>query len=287
MSTIHVRVQTIEDKIESYIENNGVEIYVDYNDGLSEDQITMLLEKGRDEVICDVEEWANSNSFSDEFESYWEQLRDEVGCTQDDIDDYLNNGGVWPSYYLDEHSWKQLLRNTSAYITCTMWDVNWNFNDWAYGGTLEYNDVKEALKILGVNPKEFRDHAAKGAYAVKGYFPNMPKREAKVDYKDLLDNMCVLYDGVMNFCLGDLENIAEVLSTDSEYITFKKGTNVVMYDFGGGAGITEVELTGDVTVKRKDVEFRNDDAIKSYYGKSGIQECYGFDHNYWTSGSIQ
>ncbi len=110
----------------------------------------------------------------------------------------------------------------------------------------------------------------------------MPQREPKVDTQELWDNMCVLYNGVMHFCLGDLENVAEVLSNNSKNITFKKGTNVVFYDRGNGAGITETQLTGDVTIQRKMVEFSND-TNNSY----GVQACYGFTNNYWTEGSIQ
>ena len=73
----------------------------------------------------------------------------------------------------------------------------------------------------------------------------------------------------------------KVVESDSKNIVFEKGTNIVMYDFWNGAGITEAQLIDDLTIPRKMIEIRND---KDYM--YGIQECYGFCHSYWTEGGI-
>lgn len=288
MSKVHVRVQTIEDKIEEYVYSNPVDIYVDYNDELSEKQVDAILEGRADEVRDQIE--MDYDPWGEGLDYYWDELCEEVGCSRDDIDGWLANDGFYPGYALDDHGWRRLLRNTSAKVTGIVWDAEFNFNNWAYGGPLNYQDVKETLKILGINPKEFRAEGLRrgsgsqtsGEGRFKGYFPDMPKRVPKIDPKELWANLCALYDGVMTFCLGDLENIAEVLSSESDTITFKKGTNVVFYEFGGGAGITVVQLTDDVTLKRKQIEFRNDSSWRY-----GVQACYGFVNSYWTEGSIQ
>lgn len=288
MSKVHVRVQTIEDKLAEYVENNSIDIYVDYRDELSDKQIEAILEGKAEDVRNDIE--MEYDPWGEGEEYYWQEACEALGCTQDDVDDWLANDGFHPQYTLDDHGWRQLLRNTSAKVTGIVWDAEFNFNNWAYGGPLNYQDVKETLKILGINPFEFKKEglsrgsgsATSGQGQFKGYFPDMPKRVPKIDPKELWDNLCTLYDGVMTFCLGDLENIAEVLSSESDTITFKKGTNVVFYEFGGGAGITEVQLTDDVTIKRKQVEFRNDSDFRY-----GVQACYGFVNSYWTEGSIQ
>lgn len=288
---VHVRVQHVEDKIAEYIDNHPIEIYVDYRDELSDKQVEMLVEGRKDDVIMDIEDYAYQQSYDGEFDSYWEELRDEVGCDQADIDDWLSSvDGFWPGYYLSDSGYRQLLRNTSTKVLGIVWDAEFNFNNWAYGGPLSYSDVKETFKILGINPYEFKKDAltrgsgsnTMGEGKFKGYFPDMPNRVPKIDPKELLDNLCVLYDSVMTFCLGDLENIAEVLADDNKYVTFKKGTNVVFYEFGGGAGVTEVQLTDDVTMKRNQVEFRLDNSFMY-----GVQACYGFTDNYWTEGAIK
>ena len=200
----------------------------------------------------------------------------------------LAEDGFYPSSHISEYDWKKLLSNTSVEITATVWDAEWNFYNWAYGGPVNYSDVKESLRILGINPLEFKkafdDSSVSlgGSHRLRGYFPDMPNRKPAVDVNELRGNMIVLYDGVLNFCLGDLAQVAEVVSGETKNITFKKGTNVVMYDFGNGAGITEVQLKEDVTIPRKKVEFKNDN--ESRYG---IQSCYGFVHSYWTEGSVQ
>lgn len=284
MSTVHVRVKTMEDKITEYVENHSEEIYVDYRDELSSEQVDKILEGKADEVRWEIEEqayqWDNDLSY------YWEQCREATGATQEDIEDWLSDGGFYPSYDLTDHDWKRLLSNTTVKVVGVVWDAEYNFYDWAYGGVVNYSDVKESLKILGVNPYEYRELKTGGSMSggdqLKGWFPNMPDREAKIDTKELWENMCVLYNGVMHFCIGDLESLVDVTSSDSKNIVFKKGTNVVFYDRGNGAGITDVQLTGDVIIPRKKVEFINE-TNNSY----GVQACYGFTNSYWESGEVQ
>lgn len=284
MVKIHVRVKTIEDKIFEYVDSHQEDIYINYNDKLSTDQVRLILdgeaEDVRDNIEIDYTEGIDLTT-------YWKTMCEELGCTMDDVDDWLAADGYLPYHNLSDHEWKQLLRNTNVYITATLWDADWNFNNWAYGGPVTYSDVKESLKVLGINPLEFKKLMTGGSMTsgtgkLRGYFPDMPNRIAKVDVKELWENMSVLYDGVLNFCLGDLENIAEVLKDNPKNITFKKGTNVVMYNFNNGAGITELPLTGDVTVPRSKIEFRIDSD-----NRMGIQACYGFVHKYWEEGSIQ
>lgn len=282
MPKIHVRVKHIEDKMVEYVENHPVEIYVDYRDELSDKQVDEILAGRADGVREEIE----MDYYDEEYSYYWEEMRQELGCSKDDVNDWLENDGFYPSHDLTDSGWRQLIRNTSVCITATVWDAEWNFNNWSCGGPVNYSDVKTALKVLGVNPLEFKKLMSGGSMSggdsLKGWFPDMPDREAKVNAKDLWDNLIVLYDGVLNFCLGDLEDVIEVLKDDSKNIIINKGTNVVMYDFCNGAGITEVKLIGNVTIPRKMVEFKNDKN-----NKYGIQECYGFVHSYWEEGSIR
>lgn len=272
-------------KFAEYVENHHVDIYVDYRDELSREQIDNILEGKADDVRNDIE--YDYIFYMDRDEYYWTEMAEKLEVELEDIHEWLNDDGFWPSAALTDYDWRRLLSNSNVCITATMWDVDFNFNCWAYGQPLEYKDVKEALRILGINPAEFKALSTGGSMTsgdgkFKGYFPNMPNRVPAVDIKEIYSGMCSLYDGVMNFCLGDLEEVAEVVSGDSKYITFKAGTNVVMYNYINGAGITEFPLTADVTVRRKDVEFGNDGT--SQYG---IQECYGFVSSYWKEGGVR
>lgn len=271
------------DKIISYIENNGIEIYVDYRDELSEEDVERILEGKADEVRWEIEE----NCFHDEVpDYYWDDLCEEVGITQEQLELFKESEDMlWPSWYLDDHGWNRLVGNTSVNIVGIMWDCNWDFYDWAYGGPLYYRDVKESLRVLGVNPKDLLKRIHDGeAYKAKGWFPDMPDRVPAVNVDDLLNNMIVLYNGVMHFCLGDLADVMDVVSSDSKTVVIKKGTNVVMYDRMNGAGITDLPLTRDITVERSLIEFRNDSDRSNGYG---VQACYGFTQSYWNEGSIQ
>lgn len=273
------------EKISSYIENNGIEIYIDYRDELSDEQVNKILEGKADDVRMEIEEYCWHDGVP---EYYWDDLCEEVGITKEQLELWQESDESFsPFWYLDDHGWNQLVRNTTVNIVGIMWQAEWNFNNWAYSGPVHYSDVKESLKVLGVNPKEFHDMLRGGSMTsgpgrLHGWFPDMPNRKPAVNVEDLYNNMCVLYDGVLHFCFGDLAEIMEVVSGDSKELIVKKGTNVVMYDRGNGAGITEVELTEDVTIRRKDVEFRND--TNNNYG---VQACYGFTQSYWNEGSVQ
>jgi len=271
--------------IAKYIEDNPIEIYVDYRDELGKEQIDSILEGNADEVRDEIE--MNYDMWGEDLDYYWDELCSEVDITREQLDLWLESDeSFYPYHTLSDSDWRRIISNTTVNIVGIMWQCEWNFYNWAYSGPVHYSDVKESLKVLGINPKEFHDKLRGGSMTsgpgqLKGWFPDMPQRKPAVDIDELYDNMCVLYDGVMHFCFGDLEEIMEVLSSDSKELIVKKGTNVVMYDRGNGAGITEVQLKEDIKVRRKDIEFRND-TNDSY----GVQACYGFVQSYWNEGSI-
>ena len=203
---------------------------------------------------------------------------------QEEITDWMSEDGLWPSHHLTDHNWNKLLSNTPVYLTATMWDCEYNFWQWAYGGYIEYSDVKETFKVLGVDPNKFKElehgYSHSGENYFRGYFPPTPKRTPKVKIEEMRPQ--ALYSGVLNFCLGSLADVAAVASEDSKKIRFKKGTSIVVHDFGNGAGICEAELIDDVVVKREDVEFANDRS-RMY----GIQSCYGFVSSFWDQGGVE
>lgn len=273
-------------KFHEYVENTPNEVYIDYNDEFSPEQVTQILEGKLFEVCWDIEDMSLQYMTPEDY--YWEEMSEKLEADIEDIKDWLgSDDGIWPRQDLSDTDIKRLANNTSVEITATIWDAEFNFYNWAYGGPVNYSDVKESLRTLGINPLEFKkafdDSSVSlgGSHRLRGYFPDMPNRKPAVDVNELRDNMIVLYNGVLNFCLGDLSEVIDVIYSESKNITFKAGTNVVMYDFGGGAGITEVQLKEDVTIPRKKVTFRND-SENNY----GIQSCYGFVHGYWKEGGV-
>lgn len=269
--------------IARYIESNPLECYVDYNDELSDDLVDMLLKGKKQDVIWKIEDMYYDST--GDLEWYWQELIEEVGCTREQLDEWLSTDGFYPSHEMSDGNFSRLLNNTTSYITATLWDADYNFYNWAYGYPLTYSDVKETLRLLNINPREFKELVCGGSTSgvgkIKGWFPDLPERQPCVDVKELWQNMLTLYDGVMNFLLGDLANVSEVLADNPEQITFKAGTNIVMYNFTSGAGITETKLIRDLTLPRKIIDFRNDKP-NTY----GIQSCYGFTNNYWREGEI-
>lgn len=269
-----------------YVENHTYELYVDYRDELGNEQIDQILAGKETEVRMELE---NSYELSDEdMKYYWEAMAEDLKCTIEEIEEWLDSDeGFYPYQEISEYDWKKLLEKTPVCITATVEEAEWNFWNWAYGGAVNYSDVKDSLKVLGINPFDFKKAKTGGSQTMgegklRGHFPDMPNRVPKVNVDDLFGNMIVLYDGVLNFCLGNLYDVSQVASGESKDIVFSKGTNVVMYDFGNGAGITDVPLTEDLKIARKKVTFNNDNS-----NRYGIQACYGFVHSYWEEGSVR
>lgn len=272
------------EKIAEYVDTHNEDIYVDYQDELSNDQVDKILRGRSDDVRSDIED--NAYMYSD-LDYYWKQCAEELGCTVEDIDEWLGEEGYSPSVSLTDSDWQRLLENTTVNISAIVPTAEWNFNSWAYGQPIEYSEIKDSLRILGLDPYEFREVATGGSRTMgegkfRGWFPKMPERVPKVKAKELFDNLSVLYNGILHFSLGDLAEIEEVVQGSSKFITFKKGTNIVFYDRFNGAGITEAELIEDLAIKREEVEFYND--TNNTYG---VQSCYGFVQSWWTEGSVE
>src|ERR1700751_4976586 len=97
---VHVRVQTIEDKMAEFVENNPIDIYIDYNDELSKEQVNAILEGKADDVRADIE----MEYQYDDYSYYWKEMCENIGCSMDDVEDWLSSvDGFCPSYNLDDH----------------------------------------------------------------------------------------------------------------------------------------------------------------------------------------
>lgn len=265
--------------IRQYIENNPEEIYIDYNSELSKEQVQKILDGKKDDVWADIEDFAYSCSECDDY--YWDAMQSKLSLTAEELEAWKKSDDFQePSQTLTEDGWNRLLDYTPTHITGTVWGAEWNFDNWAFSGPLDYSDVKNTLRILGINPKEFFDKI-RDERTITGWFPDIKDRVPAVD----IDKLCAinsLYDGVMNFMFGDLKEVSAVLSSSSEHVVIGKGTHVVMYNSAVGAGIVDLPLTRDVTLRRKDIDIRDDRS--SLYG---VEECYGFGHQEWKKGSIR
>ena len=126
-------------KFQQYVDTVSDEIYIDYRDELSSEQVTKILEGKSDEVYWDI---CDSYSMDADYSYYFETMAEKLEVTKEEIDEWLAEDGCYPSSHISEYDWKKLLSNTSVEITATVWDAEWNFNNWAYGGPVNYSDVK-------------------------------------------------------------------------------------------------------------------------------------------------
>lgn len=129
-------------------------------------------------------------------------------------------------------------------------DATWNLDAWNNKDAIPYSGIKEALRILGINPNEFFMKLPIG-YKAKGWYQNLPNRKAKIDIEDLFKPKS-LSNGTLNFVLKD----NELMKSENKYLTFPAGTKVVMYDHLNNKEILSTVLKEDVQVHRLLVQFR-------------------------------
>lgn len=265
------------DKFAEYVENTPYEIYIDYRDELSQEQVTEILAGNKLDVIDEIEDSYFSQMEFDDI--YWKEMAENLDVGVSEVEEWLQNDGYYPTHTLDDYDFSRLMRGTRTEIAAIATNAEYNFESWAYGNPVNYSDVRYTLKVLGINPLEFKNKFETQGHRFKGWFPDLKNRVAKVCIDDLEPQG--LFNGTLVFCLGNLENVVDVLDQNKKKVTFKAGTNIVIYDYLNGAGITETELLEDVEMERRDITFRNDN--DSTYG---IESCYGFGNNFWAKGEM-
>lgn len=261
------------------------EFYWDYNQKLSAEQINKLLvlPDGLQQVELEILE--NSWEYADQLTK--EAAREILGQFRNTIaaeldideaeitDDLLN-------YLIEEYelyaeipgvdaNLAQLIRNSRPRAVLQL-DLYHPHEGWSWQRTVEYDDVREALRLFNVNPRKMHRK-----------FPNLAYRNGKefilpADLKELWDN--ATYGGryVMPIDL----NLVEFHRDRDHYhtgIILHKGDEIWMHDYLNGSGSISVPLQKDLTILRKDLVYHiSDDNDTAGYGLDAV---YGLCQSAW------
>ncbi len=263
-----------------YIEScNPLEMYWDYRDEFSKENVSKILAGKLDEVIDELWEW-NVDYVSEMEWSAAEEALKIAGIYKDETDE-----AVWDELVcdvrdhitIDMNLWR-LFANTSAYVGIEL-DADIIVDSYSYH--LEYDDYRNALGLLYINPRKFSD-----AFDITPKFPNYPWRDGKEKCKpdDFIESICnTFYSGRLVIMMGyqlDLENFSKNMTKiKEEGFTLKVGARVVPHDFINGASGVEFFTTGDIKIKPEMIYDIYNDGKCRY----GIQACCGYIDSAWES----
>ncbi len=270
--------------IERYLTRFPFEIFVDYSDELSAQEVDDIVENGvhLDEIRSSIEELAADYSH-ESLGYYCDVLCEELDIDRAIVQQYFDENG-YPCQILTDSGLSQIIGNTGVCVTATVnssQDFALRLGESAYGAPVSYDDVREVTDLFDINPRELWAELNEALEVTPASsWPSLPsRRNPAISSKDLVNNICTLYDAAPMFLLGDLAEVIDALASDK--VTIKSGTNVVFGNTWIGATTSEVELLRDLTVERSRLTFAND--LTTTYG---LQDICGYVSSYWTDGHI-
>lgn len=253
------------EEIQKYLDDHPVELFWDCRDGLSKEQVTLLLEGKVVEVqdgiwednidyICDLEwdaiKWAAYH--------VWPGLDSSL-----DIDGLVSKLREYVNVTIDMDL-ERLVRNTSAYICVELpveHDSYWR----------DYSDVRDELEFFGINPAELRE-----------FFPDVrwyacqTRKNPILKTRDLVEAWVnCRYSGSWHAML-DAGEVLELAMKDKLHgkLRLKKGANIIIHDYWNGASSMNEPLLADIEVEAKEIYH---DGASRY----GIQSCCAFIDESW------
>jgi hypothetical protein len=264
------------DRVQEFLKNHPVEIDWDYDSGLSEKQIELLLEGGDSVFEAEEEIWKDNDYW------IWELERDafryaleELDLLPEDADgetvrkmrvELIDRHGVYATI---DPGLERLARQTKAHLAASL-SVEHN------GYWEDYDDVRDELEFLGINPADLREH-----------FPEV-RWYACPTRKDPLISVDALVDAWINCCYGgywyvlldasDVLKLAVQRKLDGKLVV-KKGASIIIHDYWNGSSSVDVEILKDIVIDADDIF---DDGNNRY----GIQSTCGLWYGSW-SGEVE
>lgn len=213
---------------------------------LTEEQVDRILQDEELEVYHEIK----TQKYEDieEGDSYWADVASRLGISEERVREWFHTEGFPPNVTINPDQWAESLKNYNGLYNAVLPDCMFNLANWSIGLPVNYYYIKETIKLLGINPMEFRKHFSKRQFM--GHFPDIP-REPVVDIEDIYN--ANFTNGVVCLCLENLNEIAEALSCHE--MIFKAGTILTIYDYNTGKLSVKTRLRDDITVRKKAVRF--------------------------------
>lgn len=288
-------ITAVETELKELNQRYPLEIYWDYRDELSSEQIAKIIEGNECEVEEDI--WSmnqdhiwelESERLKEAFENVntddtldYEDVRDEL---RDELLDYL---------YVDTNLKDLISRAGAINVRVEMLSnydcINSHHFETYGGGGYEYQDsyFGDMVDALNLNPKKVKQMLIEKGIETFGSWRNKPYRDGKeyVSYEDFwqeLENSCCGAN-LLTF-MGTID-LTDYLNRDKEVVkvTVPKGNFCGLYSsFQGGGSVLEMELKKDFTVKldTKNYFGYRMELDENSFGYS-ISDVYGMSQSGW------
>ena len=290
-------------EIEEYCNDNPLDLFWDYRDGLSEEQVDKLLNGEVWEVYDDIYEWNTDYIWELEetfvrdniMPDFWHYFMGLPNVPYIDIDD-LHDGQISElasqlelrQFVIVDINLKYMASNTFVNITLDLPVVDDDYAHSPINYGMYYDDLEPTLDFFKVNPRSMLKYFNVDDPEA---WPNIPDRNINklVSPKQLAESWInMFYNGNYVAMLGgylDLLDIAEVIRQKSEtpdkrlMATLAKGTRIICHDFMNGSSGTDFVLLKDLKVEVTGQNSLHRDGKHKY----GVQDVCGYVGDVWDS----
>ncbi len=297
-----------EDKIVKYVQDNPIEIYWDYRDELSKEQIEEIFaDTSTEEKLMECV-WSVQDSIMDMNLDYSFSLETEFQdqvlkeFDLEDIEDDRKESlyELIRDNIVFDWNFDKLFSKSSVNVVVT---AHSNYDclssDWAMESTYEYYDsyFGDMLDFLNINPAKFKEEVDKIDYLnTGGEFPDLPERNDKevIKIEDLLQELNN-NTSPSNYIFITRMPVDEAIEffkekEKAEYVLIKKDTISGLFShFQGGGSLLECYVKQDSFIKIKtdkskhtclDIEV---EPVKHYYT---VADVYGIYNSEFERGGI-
>ena len=283
------------------LEDSTNEIYWDYNDELSDEQINKILNGKKDDVQEEI--WENNIDYGTDNE--FNIIKEALSSLNIELD---NDVEIWDlrDWYSDyvpglDINLSSLMRNITPslrIIMFTNYDCLPSHYMHDYGNGYTYDDyLKDIIDLFNLNPALVKKEMLAHNWDVKGSWPNKKNRNGKeyVKYSDFIIELennlgCSLINFFGTTDLDDFLNNQNI-----KEITITKGSYAGLLDHSqGGGSVWEMKILRDLTIKL-DVPYTKDKCKYNTfelvtdedngYGY-GANEIAGVSSDFWKAGGF-
>lgn len=238
-----------------YLQENPLEMYFDYRDQLSLEQVEKIMTSEEEYQDLENEIWENNIDYIGELE---DQLINNMKGEFSELEQFETPEirEEFLEYLCVNVDIKQLLKNTPSVRIRVVIHSNYEGVGWQDRGEGDFKEsdyIREVKKLL------------KGKYEEKSF-------------QQELDNICSSVNQLIFYMKCDVEDLIGIKEKFQKKITIPKNSWMGFYDCWNGSGSTlEVKPLEDITLKKQwgKSEYNTIDIVLDENNKYSVENVYG------------
>lgn len=279
MSKLNRLSDDLSSRIIKELESDPQEIYWDYRDSLSEEQVQKIFDDP--DNLWEIEDDIYMNNLDYIFDLESELIKEVIATFIDEIAEeleYVDDYGDEREEYFKSFAYDDLfddmkdyvcvntniddlIRNTDVYVNVTT-EFEWNASGWGLNFyNNEYEELEEVLTLFNINPRRFAESLI-NEERVDGY-PNKPERDGNEnmefdDFIEMVENHTTEYSRIVFTIDLDLADYVKNYHKYNGDIIIKAGTYTWTHDaWNGSCGMNE-RTTKDIRIPSEQYDLKID-----------------------------